>query len=138
MTDGNLSDEQMKAAALRAGRATARYGERMKPARNAPRLEQQGGTMSQGYSNHAMVMAVVGSLVARVTDKAGTPGWLRFWYQNYARELYGIWRSANRGPLADELQRLRDKWCARQLAPDILAAIEKSVVEYLESTRAQG
>ncbi len=93
--------------------------------------------MGDNFEKQARMLDLVRSIVRGVTDEAGVPGIIRFFYLSFARAVYGRWRRYRPGPLAGELTILRLQWAQRGLDPQLLQRVQDAVTEALELTRSQ-
>jgi hypothetical protein len=97
--------------------------------------------MAARYAEQAEVTEFANRAVRQVTDARGVPGWLRFWYASFGREVMKLWRSCPDRVLAAELTALRLKWTLRGLDPGLVAEVESAVTRALEAAgvkRARG
>jgi len=88
--------------------------------------------MIRRYEEQADLLGLVCRAVAGVTDAAGVPGCVRFWYQGFGRQAFKLWRNRQRREYQEELVLLREKWRIRGLDPDLLRQVQTAVIAALE------
>ncbi|MEO0049648.1 MAG: hypothetical protein ABIK42_00690 [candidate division WOR-3 bacterium] len=112
-------------------RQIVRYQIKSNPREVAKRLRQSREEMVRNYAEYAQIAQRISQAVCGVTDAIGVSGYMRFWYQNFARQVEKSWRT-RRDYLTDDLKVLRYKWQVRGLDPFILELVENAVLNELE------
>jgi hypothetical protein len=124
----------MDPVAERVERLMARYKAKTAPGRVAALFEAQGQSMRDNYRIQAEVMQKVEQAVADVTDAAGAPVMMRFWYKDYGREVYRIWRAVPTSCQEGEYEVVRYKWTVRGLNPELMDKVKAAVLALLEKS----
>ncbi|MEO0073797.1 MAG: hypothetical protein ABIK43_03965 [candidate division WOR-3 bacterium] len=118
-------------AGSRLQRQIAHYDAGMSPERVARLFAERGESMRQNYVRQAALIRQVERRVAEVTDAEGVAGIERFWYSNYGRQVYRVWRKVPVSLREKELAILAFKWEQRGLAQELLERIATVVQQLL-------
>ncbi len=130
MTDAGATPPDPVAEQVR--RRVAKWAAKYTPERLAGRLAFRTEQMQQRYRTQAELQGRVEQAVAQVTDAACVPGLIRFWYNDFGRELSRIWRTVPTSCQESEFEIVRYKWAVRGLDPILLDRVEAAVIEVLE------
>lgn len=103
------------------------------PDRVSAILADKAESMREHHEAQTQVLCQVEKSVAEVTDAAGVPPMIRFWYTDFGREVYRIWRKIPSSCRETECGFAIRKWQVRGLDPAILDRVKGSVVKLLDS-----
>jgi hypothetical protein len=115
-------------------RRVAKYEAKTTPERVARTFAARGPLMLDRYREQAEILSRVERAVAGVTDAAGVPAMMRFWYKGCGREVYRVWRTVPKSCQEVEYEVIRYKWTIRGLDPDLLGKVKAAVIELLEAS----
>jgi len=115
-------------------RRISRWEAKYRPERVCAILDAKAGGMRERFRVQTEMLGRVDQRVAEVTDAAGIPVMMRFWYKDFGREVCKVWRTIPSSCQELEYDIVRYKWTARGLDPILLARVKGAVVGYLDAS----